>query len=343
MSRPIVPLQKKANSALQLPKRGALAGMKGDLCGHLPEGQPDASAGAGDAIVSIHRLASQSREREGRPGQAHPHLKEFVFDRTAELRATILTLESQAAERKLMESALRHSHAELQRLSRRSLLALEADRQWISKELHDSIGASLAAIKLGLEESLLQLEQTSQKGSSKLKQTIGYLVDTIKETKRVAARLRPLTLDDLGLISTIQAYCREFKVKHAHIEIETTVRSREADIHPEQKILIYRVLQEAMLNAACHGHARRIRITLARNDDAIEFRIEDDGCGFDPGSPGTGDPGSSHGIGIMRERVAISGGSFELDSAIGCGTRLRVALPCSQAECGSHSLQPLRC
>jgi signal transduction histidine kinase len=336
-----VPFHKTANNALQMPSKEASprAGhaVVGDLRRHLPAGQQSsalAKASSQDEIISVYSFGTQPREKKSRLEKARYDLELLVSERTAELRATILSMESQAIENRQMEKSLRRSQQELQRSSYRTLLALEADRQWISKELHDSIGASLAAIKLGLEESIQQ-EEMARNGSSMLKQIVGTLVEMIKETKRVAAHLRPLTLDDLGLISTIEAYCREFSERYSSIKTEITVKLKESDIHADQKIVLYRVLQEAMSRAACHDNPRVIRIVLVRKADMIEFWFEDAGRGFESASPPfDGEPVNGHGIESMRERVTISGGVFETDSIMGLGTRLRVALPFIKA--GEH-------
>ena len=132
-------------------------------------------------------------------------LEEEISKRTKDLKATIKALENEIEERRRsMSNALILSRERLKRVSRRALDVLEADRRTISKELHDSIGASLAAIKFSLEEKEMQREQNSGRLDDSLEQEIAYLLATIKETKRISANLRPTTLDDLGLIATIQ-------------------------------------------------------------------------------------------------------------------------------------------
>ncbi len=293
--------------------------------------------------VGVFGNVTEVREEQFRQDQMRRDLELRVAERTGDLRATIRALESQMLERRQMENELRRSQLELRNLSRRTLSTLEDDRKWIAKELHDSIGVSLAAIKLSLEEKI-RLEaatgrhQVQRPVSPALNKILDALTDTIKETKRVAARLRPLTLDDLGLLSTIQAYCREFGEIYKAIEIEITIRVKESEMHPDQKIVIYRVLQEAMQNAARHGEPHSIRIRLERNGDAIEFRLEDDGRGFDPSSSRIAeDPVSGRGLKNMRERVTISGGAFGLESRIGGGTRLRIVLPLQPSEAALYA------
>lgn len=252
-----------------------------------------------------------------------------IAQRTAELEATVRALEGQIVERQRVEADLRHSREALRRLSRRTLETLESDRQLVAKELHDSIGAGLAAIKFSLEEKLAQMEKSAGRKAVSLENILGYLVDTIKETKRISAQLRPTTLDDLGLLSTISWYVREFSLLYSHIQVELDITVAEADIPVQHKIVFYRIIQEAMNNAAKHGQPDTIRIHLARGDAGLALCVQDDGLGFDTQTQSTpsADPLSGHGLQGMRERAEICGGRFEVISRIGSGTRVEVVLP----------------
>jgi PAS domain-containing protein len=121
-------------------------------------------------------------------------LENRVDIRTRELSETVETLKTEITERKRIEHKLRHSQSELKKLSKKMLDTLEADRKTIAKELHDSLGASLAAIKFSLEEKLVRMTSTPPKDIISLEQIVSYLTDTIKETKRISANLRPSTM-----------------------------------------------------------------------------------------------------------------------------------------------------
>ncbi len=236
-------------------------------------------------------------------------------------------LELKKARTKL-EKRVEERTAELQSLSRRMLNTLESDRQKIAKELHDSLGASLAAIKFSLEEKLARMPSDPPERLMSLENIVDYLTGTIKETKRISANLRPTILDDLGLLATITWFCREFNSFYHNIRITEQIDIREEEIEEPLKIVIYRILQESMNNAAKHGQPENIRLSLKKNSDRIELEVADDGLGFDVESRlNSPDPMSGRGIQGMRERAKVCGGKFEIRSAPCNGTLVRVGFP----------------
>jgi PAS domain S-box-containing protein len=257
-------------------------------------------------------------------------LEEEVSKRTKDLNATIKTLESEIAQRKSMGDALSISRERLKNMSRRILDVLEADRRTVSKELHDSIGASLAAIKFSLEEKEMQREQNNGRLDDPLDQEIAYLLATIKETKRISANLRPTTLDDLGLMATIQWYLRQFQRLYGNIRVEYRTDIAEEDVPEAMKIIIYRIVQEGLSNAEKHSEASSVRLQMGFSDGnrSISLLIEDDGRGFDVEDVlSEKDPLSGYGLTAMRERCEIFGGSFHIESHLGRGTRINAILP----------------
>jgi PAS domain S-box-containing protein len=257
-------------------------------------------------------------------------LEEEVSKRTKALNATIDKLESEIAERKRMGDALSISRERLKNMSRHTLDVLEADRRTISKELHDSIGASLAAIKFSLEEKEMQREQNHGRLDESLDQEITHLLATIKETKRISANLRPTTLDDLGLLATIQWYLRQFQRLYGNIRVEYRTDIAEQDVPESMKIIIYRIVQEGLSNAQKHSEASSVRLQMGFSDGnrSISLLIEDDGRGFDVEEIlSEKDPLSGYGLTAMRERCEIFGGSFHIESHLGRGTRINAILP----------------
>jgi signal transduction histidine kinase len=269
------------------------------------------------------RIAERDRLEDSRK-----ELERLVTQRTVALQATVRALESKIYERELIERGLRRTQAELEQLSRSALSALEADRQSVSKELHDSIGASLAFIKFGLEEQLNRMQHQQVPSDVELAKIIHHLIDAIKETKRIAGQLRPLTLDDLGVIATIHSFCRNTACLNMSTEISAHIEVAEEEVADDYKIIIYRVMQEAVANAVRHGKAKNIRIHLAKGVEGVEFSVQDDGSGFEQRSIGAKkDPLSGHGIESMRARARICGGRFNIVSKTGQGTRVGLMLP----------------
>ncbi len=230
--------------------------------------------------------------------------------------------------RKRMEAELRASQKHLQELSRKSIEALESDRRTTAKEIHDSLGASLAAIKFSLEGIVEEFADEPAAAVAELQRAIGHLVDTIKETKRISANLRPTTLDDLGLLPTLEWYFRQFRESYSHIRLTRSFEVNEDDIGESLKIVIYRVLQEALSNTAKHSGADRVYVGLQVKKRQVRLAVADNGCGFDVhGALHRGDPMSGYGLKNMRERVEICGGRFRLVSRLGKGTRLEMRMP----------------
>jgi PAS domain S-box-containing protein len=281
-------------------------------------------------IIIVASDVTQKIDYERYLESAMNRLEEEVSKRTKDLNATIDALESEIAERKRMGDALSISRERLKNISRRTLDVLEADRRTVSKELHDSIGASLAAIKFSLEEKEMQREQNQGRLDESLDQEIAYLLATIKETKRISANLRPTTLDDLGLMATIQWYLRQFQRLYGNIRVEYQTDIAEEDVPEAMKIIIYRIIQEGLSNAEKHSEASSIRLQMGFSDGnrSISLLVEDDGQGFDVEDVlSAKDPLSGYGLTAMRERCEIFGGSFHIESHLGRGTRINAILP----------------
>lgn len=258
--------------------------------------------------------------------------KDLVIDQT------VNALEAEASERREVEKELEMSRRQLRMLSQKTLELLESDRQMIAKELHDSIGASLAAIKFSLEGWLEMYGEQLPSQEIPFDRIIAHIMETIKETKRISANLRPTTLDDLGLIATAQWFCRNLSGLYQGIRITPRFDVSEADIPEAMKIVVYRVMQEALSNAAKHGQAQNINVSLALVDKRLELTVTDDGCGFEPESVmGSKDTLSGFGINSMRERVEICDGRFDIRTRIGEGTIIRASLPVGS---GSAAYRP---
>jgi PAS domain S-box-containing protein len=249
-----------------------------------------------------------------------------LLDESGNIKS-VATIAKDITLRKRMEDELEKTHRHLRELSRKSIEALENNRRTTAKELHDGVAASLAAIKIRLEEILDQIRQKPQDATDSLGETISHLQAVIKETKQIAAELRPTTLDDLGLLSTIAWYTRQFSAQFNNIQMKPQIEVREEDIPETHKIVIYRVLQESLNNAAKHSDAMEIDVSLKSDADRIVLEVADDGRGFDVQKAlKREDPLSGFGLVNMIERAEIVGGSLTIDSAYGKGTRIKMIL-----------------
>ncbi len=206
--------------------------------------------------------------------------------------------------------------------------AQENERKLLAREIHDSISGDLAAIKMCLEEKLNKMTGDPPDDRISLENIISATEGTIRETRRISAHLRPSMLDDLGLISTIAWFCREFEKHHPEIRMVHRLEIEEDDVPEEFKVVIYRILQEAMNNVAKHSEADRVLIGLVKIGRELKLSVEDNGRGLDLEKVGSrSDPMSGYGLSNMRDRAEICGGKLEITSHAGAGTTVHLILP----------------
>jgi signal transduction histidine kinase len=245
-----------------------------------------------------------------------------------DLRLMNEQLEARIGER---TSELLASRDELSRLSDQLMKAQEMERKRIAQELHDSIGQSLSAIKYSLERAL---ELTPDNGPAApralITTTIGRVQETVDSIRSIAMNLRPSILDDLGAVSALRWFCREFSEVYGDIKIHADL-GLDDDAVPESLCTpIFRTVQEALNNIAKHAKAKTVYVSLRVEGSALTLEIRDDGVGFDPKTASLASE-SAHGLSGMRERAATTGGALTLKSNRRVGTIVRVDWPLSMA------------
>jgi signal transduction histidine kinase len=242
-------------------------------------------------------------------------------------RLAISGIVSDISKRREAEEALRQSDKELRILSNELLSAEEKERKRIARELHDGIGQALSAIKFSVESALLEMRHANApiyRGS--LESVIPLTQKTIEEVRRIIKDLRPSILDDLGILATIGWFCREFQDVYAGIRIEIAIEIEEKDVPPHLKTAIYRIMQEALNNVAKHSRADLVNLRLRKIVAGLELSIRDNGRGFNlDKTMALKTSRRGFGLASMRERAELSGASFEINSAAGEGTVIRVA------------------
>jgi signal transduction histidine kinase/DNA-binding response OmpR family regulator len=257
--------------------------------------------------IAAWRDISELKRIQKELQEARDELEMRVYQRTLELAKTMLDL--------------RDSQEELRSLATRLLHAQEDERKRIAREMHDSIGSSLSAVKFCLENAAKKAEEGSAdpKAFGMLAKAMEHAID---ESRRIMTDLRPSILDDLGILATINWFCRRYETIYSGISVEKEVRIREDQVPEHLKIILFRIMQEAMNNAAKYSKAGKINVVLALECGCLELRIQDDGVGFEPGDVvARGDTGRL-GLTSMRERAELSGGRFELRSTLGAGTKI---------------------
>ncbi len=230
-------------------------------------------------------------------------------------------------ERKQANKAIQDSKKQIRVLSSKLFEAEENERKSIAQDLHDILGSSLTAIKYRLEKHIAGVPQNTERAS--LEQVISMVRNTMKETKRISRNLRPPILDDLGILATINWLCREFQEVYADININKSLEIDEDSVPEPLKIVIYKLLTEALNNIAKHARASLVEISLKKTGGNVDLLIEDNGRGFDFEEISY-ETFEAEGFGLasMKERAEIFGGSFEICTDKGKGTKIRALWPC---------------
>jgi two-component system sensor histidine kinase UhpB len=201
--------------------------------------------------------------------------------------------------------------------ARQALMVQESERQRIARELHDEVGQTLTAV-------MLQIESLAAKIPDELRDELDELRETTRlgatDVRRIAARLRPEALEDLGLPSALSALTTAF-AEHAGVRVDRRLE-RTPPLSEEQELVIYRVAQEALTNVARHARASSAEVALARVDGAVTLRVRDDGQGLPAAAAA-----SSSGIRGMRERALLIGAQLSIGPADGGGTEVVLRVP----------------
>lgn len=230
------------------------------------------------------------------------------------------------SERLQAQQALQESEAQLRFLSSKLLTAQEEERKRIAREIHDSLGSSLSAVKIALENARKELEDQGLK-SAPLATPISWTQYAIDEARRMMTDLRPSLLDDLGLLATIRWFLRQYRAIHPGIYVEEEIGVEESDIPDALRIVIYRIFQEAFNNTAKYSNAEYVNLSLLGGNGEIELMIEDNGDGFDLHEILAKRDSGRGGLGLtsMKERTELSGGVFFIESTPGEGTIIRAS------------------
>jgi PAS domain S-box-containing protein len=245
--------------------------------------------------------------------------EEVLQQRTLELQHLTETLEQRVKDRTV----------ELADLSARLVSAQENERKRISYDLHDNVWQTLVAIRFEIERLFSRIDKADWAAlptkSEKIRET---MLNAVGKIRSMQGDLWPYVLDDIGIVATLDWYCREFEKNHSGLAIERKNDLTESEIPASAKIVIYRILQETLSNVAKHSQANHVIIRLLKNGHGVEFSIQDNGIGFDPEETiARKAPWGGLGLLSIKARTELSGGSFGIESAKGKGTTIRASWP----------------
>jgi two-component system sensor histidine kinase UhpB len=223
-----------------------------------------------------------------------------------------------------MAETLESARSENRRLGQRSLALQEEERRHVARELHDELGQSIGAVRL-MAASLRKPQDARQIGET-VDAILGICDRLFGVIRAIMRRMRPLVLDELGLVAALEDMAETWRVCNPGVRLElkldpeTERRAGNAGIH------VFRLVQEGLTNVSRHARASAVTVGL-KAQDRLVLELRDDGVGFDTRCPSAG-----HGLHGMRERVANLGGEFRLQSAPGEGAHIEIRLPYPEGE-----------
>jgi PAS domain S-box-containing protein len=241
-----------------------------------------------------------------------------------ELREAQWTLEQRVADRTI---ELEQQQAHIRGLLRQLVTTQEEQRARIARNLHDSLGQQLTALRLTIERAQ-QARVSGDELHEVLARSLAIIASVSRELDFLAWEMRPAVLDDLGLAAALQRFLQEWS-QHYGIEPQFRLSGfRAGDLSKEAETTYYRIAQEALNNVLKHAHAKRVDVLLETSRGLVSLIVSDDGIGFDPGNA----PVAIDGLGMfsMRERAAVIGATLEVESSPGQGTTVYVRC----AACG---------
>ena len=209
-----------------------------------------------------------------------------------------------------------------EQLAFKIIQAQEEERKRVAREIHDGPAQSMANLVLRTEVVQQILKEDKDQAINELDDLKDIVRSSVKDIRKIIYDLRPMSLDDLGLVPTLRKYIDDFTTETG-IMVELMIRGEERTLPSSYEITIFRLVQEALTNMRKHSDANsgRVQIEFTRND--IKILIIDDGRGFDQND----DFENSYGIISMKERCKLLQGDFKISSEPGKGTRISIVLP----------------
>jgi signal transduction histidine kinase len=237
--------------------------------------------------------------------------------------------QDQAEEKEKDAERVLLSKERLAELSSRLLKSQEEERKRIAHEVHENLAQDLMAVQFRVEAALSEEEWAANPKLRAFLEPVGdILQDGLGNIRRIAGRLRPLILDDLGILVTVSRFCRQIAEEHPGLEIAQKLEIEEQEVPESLKLVIYRILENAMCVIVKSKPYSDVEVSLGRKGHSISLTIRNRAAGLGLAQSLCGD--ESHGwsdAATIEERVMISGGSIATFSENGGGTTLQVTWP----------------
>lgn len=217
----------------------------------------------------------------------------------------------------------------LHELSSKILAAQEQERRRIASDLHDGVAQTLGVVKYSVESRVAQLKRDNPGlDLRQFESVIDQIREAVDDIRKISRNLSPSVLDEFGICVAIDMLCRDFESEVPSINIECRACIDEIGLPEVVKVAIYRVVQEALNNIQKYASARQVEVAVTAADDELSLLIRDDGEGFDAAEVLLGsDQQRGMGLVSMKERVEVTGGTFQLESSPGQGAAIVATWP----------------
>jgi signal transduction histidine kinase/DNA-binding response OmpR family regulator len=226
----------------------------------------------------------------------------------------------------LYETTRKKSHL-VEKLLSKLIQAQEEERKRIAAEIHDTIAQSLVGIHTCIQTCQSLLKKAPEQLEAQLKSLKDIVGDNVKEVRQIIFNLRPSSLDDLGLVPSLENYIKRFEREHG-FEVEIIVTNRSRRLHSTVETAVFRIIQEALTNIRKHSQGKKVLVRLSFEPKCVHLLVADDGKGFCWGEVTEKFlRGDSHGIQGMKERVSMLGGTFKVTTEDGKGCIVSATVP----------------
>jgi signal transduction histidine kinase len=252
-------------------------------------------------------------------------------DEIGELAESFRRMASQVSEHtqelERLNEELRRKETLRGQLLAKLITAQEEERKRIARDLHDQLGQALSAMTMGMEAAECALPSAQDGLKERLKHAKSLATRALDQTHALILDLRPVALDDLGLVAAMRSYAEQH-LSPRGIEVQISTRGTVRRLAPELEMVLFRIVQEAINNIANHAHAEHVALSLDFGPAAVQVLVQDDGCGFDRNLLMGGED-QRQGLGLlgMQERALLADGTFQIDSQPGRGTRVVITVP----------------
>ncbi len=213
-----------------------------------------------------------------------------------------------------------------QQMGLQVIRAQEEERKRVAREIHDGPAQSMANVVLRMEFCEKLMEVDPHKVRAELQELKGIVKNTLQDIRKIIFDLRPMALDDLGVVPALKRYIEDFRQKY-DINIEMSFYGRETRLEPALEVALFRLVQEALNNVLKHSNASNAKVIIEMKPEWVKAIVEDDGTGFDLEQALANQGGTKFGLISMKERISLLEGDIDIDTRPGRGTKILFKVP----------------